>query len=437
MLEDRDRASTSSSASAPACWSSATVELLREPGLAGSPGPRERWSTRASSSASTATGHRIALTELTGRVDLHLRPAGGREGPHRGPAGRRRRRSCSRSRTCRLDGVRRRDDAGDPLPPRRRRARAAVRPDRRAATASTASAATSIPLGVPCGSSSTTIPFAWLGILAAVAAVHRGADLRAARARVRAAQPALAGDQPALPPGRPDEDRRRLGRTIASGTSWRRGWRSRAGTLADGPVLEKGIAPMRSFVAEPMQSRPALPRRRRRAHRAGHRRQGPEPRRQRRARAGRGDRRVVRDRRRIARWTATRTGCLRRVWRAQHFSQWMSAMLHRLPGTTIRSATGSSWRQLDYVTSSTAAATRPRRELRRPAVRLNRRERHALPPPTWRAEVVGSLLRPDYLKDAFDRCRSRRDRRGGARRRAGPSRRSRPSRCRSRPASTC
>ena len=61
-------------------------------------------------------------------------------------------------------------------------------------------------------------PFGWLGILAEVAAVERGARLRAPRARVRAAQPAFADAQPALhpvPPGRGSRrvaGRARLGR---------------------------------------------------------------------------------------------------------------------------------------------------------------------------------------------------------------------------------
>jgi p-hydroxybenzoate 3-monooxygenase len=48
--------------------------------------------------------------------------------------------------------------------------------------------------------------------------------------------------------------------------------------------------------------------------------------------------------------------CLRRVWRAEHFAWWMTAMLHRFPG-----GDGFDERlqlsQLRYLTSSTAAAT--------------------------------------------------------------------------------
>jgi p-hydroxybenzoate 3-monooxygenase len=48
--------------------------------------------------------------------------------------------------------------------------------------------------------------------------------------------------------------------------------------------------------------------------------------------------------------------CLRRVWRAEHFSYWMTSMLHRAPdgdpfGLKLQLS------QLRYVTSSHAAAT--------------------------------------------------------------------------------
>ena len=48
--------------------------------------------------------------------------------------------------------------------------------------------------------------------------------------------------------------------------------------------------------------------------------------------------------------------CLARVWRAEHFSWWMTSMLHRFPGDD-----GFGHRlqraQLDYVVKSKAAAT--------------------------------------------------------------------------------
>jgi p-hydroxybenzoate 3-monooxygenase len=48
--------------------------------------------------------------------------------------------------------------------------------------------------------------------------------------------------------------------------------------------------------------------------------------------------------------------CLRRVWRAEHFSWWMTSMLHRFPGGQGFDAKLQR-AQLDYVASSRAAAT--------------------------------------------------------------------------------
>ena len=93
-----------------------------------------------------------------------------------------------------------------------------------------------------------------------------------------------------------------------------------------GPIFEKGVTPMRSFVVEPMQHERLYPGRRRRAHRPADRRQGPEH----------GDGRRLparaRDRRRRGAGGATRERALERVWRVQHFSWWMTSMLHRFAG---------------------------------------------------------------------------------------------------------
>jgi p-hydroxybenzoate 3-monooxygenase len=47
--------------------------------------------------------------------------------------------------------------------------------------------------------------------------------------------------------------------------------------------------------------------------------------------------------------------CLRRVWRAEHFSWWMTSMLHQFPDDVFQQKLQRS--QLDYVVSSHAAAT--------------------------------------------------------------------------------
>ena len=103
-------------------------------------------------------------------------------------------------------------------------------------------------------------------------------------------------------------------------------------TLHEGPILEKGVTPMRSFVVEPMQWA-ALSCRRRGPHRPAHRREGAQPRRARRAGSRGGARGVVPGRRcRAARRLLGDVPA--RVWRAEHFSWWMTTMLHRAPMTT-------------------------------------------------------------------------------------------------------
>ncbi len=48
--------------------------------------------------------------------------------------------------------------------------------------------------------------------------------------------------------------------------------------------------------------------------------------------------------------------CLRRVWRAEHFSWWMTSLLHRFPDATpFQQRLQLS--ELEYVTSSRTAAT--------------------------------------------------------------------------------
>jgi p-hydroxybenzoate 3-monooxygenase len=125
--------------------------------------------------------------------------------------------------------------------------------------------------------------------------------------------------------------------------------------LHEGPVLEKLIAPLRSFVAQPMQfGRLYL------AGDAAH----IVP-----ATGAKGLNLAVHDVRMLAaalaRWYESgddsllrgySDACLRRVWRVQHFSWWMTSMLHRDPGAD-EFQHQLQLAQLDYVTSSRAAAT--------------------------------------------------------------------------------
>ena len=49
--------------------------------------------------------------------------------------------------------------------------------------------------------------------------------------------------------------------------------------------------------------------------------------------------------------------CLRRVWRAEHFSWWMTSMLHRFPDDDAGFQQRLQLSQLRYVVSSRAAMT--------------------------------------------------------------------------------
>jgi p-hydroxybenzoate 3-monooxygenase len=125
-------------------------------------------------------------------------------------------------------------------------------------------------------------------------------------------------------------------------------------TLGEGPILEKGVTGMRSFVVEPMQyGRLYL------AGDAGH----IVP-----ATGAKGLNLAIADVRLLAdalvNWYRTGSeallaaysaNCLRRVWRAEHFSWWMTSMLHRLPGDDPFDLK-LQLSQLRYVTTSEAAA---------------------------------------------------------------------------------
>ncbi len=198
--------------------------------------------------------------------------------------------------------------AADPVPPRGTGARDAVRRDRRVRR---------VPRRVPRRDPGRGPADVRARLPVRVArdprggpAVHRGAGLREPRARVRAAQPPLPRDQQALPPGRPRRGRRRV-----AGRSRVGGARPAAGAArvvaSHGPGAREGHRVHAQLRRRADAVRPAVPRRRRRAHRAGDRRQGTEPRRERRPRAGRGRRAVVPDRRRDAHGARTRAGCCR------------------------------------------------------------------------------------------------------------------------------
>jgi p-hydroxybenzoate 3-monooxygenase len=197
-------------------------------------------------------------------------------------------------------------------------------------------------------------PYAWLGILADVApstdeliyAYHPdGFALHSMRS------PSVSRLYLQVPPDTDvaDWSDERIWASLATrlGTD---GW-----TLEEGPIREKGVTPMRSFVSAPM--------RRGRLFLAGDAAHIVPP------TGAKGLNLAMADAGALAEALVAMIGhgdhaladtysdqCLRRVWRATHFSWWMTSMLHRDPA-----ADGFDEQlqlsQLRYVTSSRAAAT--------------------------------------------------------------------------------
>ena len=200
-----------------------------------------------------------------------------------------------------------------------------------------------------------TYPFAWLGILAEAAPAseeliytyhERGFALFSMRS------PSVTRLYLQCTPDEdlanwPDE---RIWTELMTRFRTREGW-----TPAQGPIVQKGVAEMRGFVVEPMQHG--------RLFLAGDAAHIVPP------TGAKGLNLAVTDVRILARALADffRNGrrelldsysetCLRRVWKVQRFSWWMTSMLHRFPGDT-----GFDQRrqlaELDYLTGSRAAMT--------------------------------------------------------------------------------
>jgi p-hydroxybenzoate 3-monooxygenase len=126
-------------------------------------------------------------------------------------------------------------------------------------------------------------------------------------------------------------------------------------TLGEGPVLEKGVTGMRSFVVEPMQHG--------RLFLAGDAAHIVPPTGAKGLNLAEHDVRVLADA--LIEWYGSGRGdlldsysddCLRRVWRAEHFSWWMTTMLHRAPNADDFDVK-LQLSQLRYVTTSRPAAT--------------------------------------------------------------------------------
>jgi p-hydroxybenzoate 3-monooxygenase len=197
-------------------------------------------------------------------------------------------------------------------------------------------------------------PFGWLGILARVApsvdelvyAHHeRGFALLSLRSpELTRAYLQVAPDEEIA--AWPDE---RIWAELRTRTALD-GW-----TLADGPIVERSVTGMRSYVCEPMQHGNLFL--------AGDAAHIVPP------TGAKGLNLAIHDVKLLAEALVafyrdgSRAGldrytedCLRRVWRAEHFSWWMTTMLHRLPGDDPFDLQLQR-SQLRYVTTSTAAAT--------------------------------------------------------------------------------
>jgi p-hydroxybenzoate 3-monooxygenase len=197
-------------------------------------------------------------------------------------------------------------------------------------------------------------PFAWLGILAQAApsseeliyAYHEdGFALLSMRSPEISRLYIQCGPEEELSAWPDERVWQELHRRLRTNDGWK---------LQEGPVLQKGITGMRSFVVEPMQCG--------RLFLAGDAAHIVPP------TGAKGLNLAAADVRVLAQALAEfyRTGktqllerysetCLRRVWKVQRFSWWMTAMLHRFAKDNAFDQR-RQLAELDYVTSSRAAA---------------------------------------------------------------------------------
>ena len=199
-------------------------------------------------------------------------------------------------------------------------------------------------------------PFAWLGILAEVppsskeliyCSHERGFALHSMRSP-QLTRLYLQVDPDDAVDAWPDE---RIWTELGTRLAVRDGdW-----TLGDGPIVDKGITPMRSFVVEPMRHG--------RLFLAGDAAHIVPPTGAKGMNLAVNDVRILAEA--LAKWfkegdegplDAYTAACLGRVWRAQHFSWWMTSMLHRFPEDDAFQRR-LQVAQLAWVTSSRAAAT--------------------------------------------------------------------------------
>jgi p-hydroxybenzoate 3-monooxygenase len=211
---------------------------------------------------------------------------------------------------------------------------------------------------IPAGALTTferEYPFAWLGVLAEVAPSseeliycrhERGFALHSMRSPTVTRLYLQCEPDEDLEQWPDERIWEELGTRFATADGFR---------LRDGPILEKGVTPMRSFVAEPLRHG--------RLFLAGDAAHIVPPTGAKGLNLAVADVHVLAEA--IEQWyrNGDESGldayselCLRRVWRVQHFSQWMTSMLHRFPGDDPYEERLQR-SQLRYVTTSRAAAT--------------------------------------------------------------------------------
>ena len=210
---------------------------------------------------------------------------------------------------------------------------------------------------IPAGVLSTferTYPFAWLGILAAAPPTHdeliyayhqRGFALYSMRSPEVTRLYLQVAPEEDLDHW-PDE---RIWKDLHTRLETDDGWK-----LSEGAITEKGITGMRSFVVEPMQYG--------RLFLAGDAAHIVPPTGAKGMNLALADVRVLAQaateffktgkRELLDAYSAT---CLKRVWRAEHFSWWMTSMLHRFPSDDVFQQRLQR-SQLEYVVGSKAAA---------------------------------------------------------------------------------
>jgi p-hydroxybenzoate 3-monooxygenase len=196
-------------------------------------------------------------------------------------------------------------------------------------------------------------PFAWLGILAEappsseelIYAYHdRGFALHSMRSPKITRMYLQCSPEEDLAQWPDDRIWKELQTRLAGDSNWK---------LTEGSILQKGVTGMRSFVVEPMQYR--------RMFLAGDAAHIVPP------TGAKGLNLAVADVRVLARalkdfYDSGQTAlldqysnvCLRRVWRVQRFSWWMTSMLHRHEGNPFDERRQLA--ELDYVASSRAAS---------------------------------------------------------------------------------